>query len=160
MNEESAKSLDIAKENTSESVSNQGAEKAPQQHRQPHAQQQLSNDIRQPWSMSENSYLLLMHLSLLSGFVIPLGGLILPLVMWLVNKDEFPAVNQHGKMIANWIISYISYTIVGVILSSVFVGILLLVLINVCAIVFAVIAGVKASRGALWRYPLSVTFIK
>lgn len=122
--------------------------------------EQRMSDAQQPWGMSESAYLMLMHLSLLSGFVIPLGGLILPLVMWLVNRDRFPLIDQHGKVIVNWMISYTIYTIIGAILSFVFIGVLLLVVLNVCAVVFVVMGSVKASRGQLWPYPLSINFLR
>ena len=34
------------------------------------------------------------HLAALCGFVIPLGSIIGPLVVWLIKRDEYPFVNR------------------------------------------------------------------
>jgi uncharacterized protein len=69
---------------------------------------------------------MLLHLSLLAGFAVPLGGLIVPIVIWQIKKKELPGIDMHGKIAANWIISALIYTIVGVLLVFVAVGIPLL----------------------------------
>ena len=50
-----------------------------------------------PWGMELNQYCMLMHLSQFSNFFIPFGGIVIPIVMWYVNKDEYVEVDQHGK---------------------------------------------------------------
>src|SRR5690554_5154232 len=53
------------------------------------------------FGMMENSYLMLMHLSQFAGVLIPLAGFIVPVLMWIVNKDENARVDRHGKNIVN-----------------------------------------------------------
>jgi len=48
-------------------------------------------------SKDEQNWAMFCHLAALSGFVIPLGNVIGPLVVWLIKKDTMPLVNQHGK---------------------------------------------------------------
>jgi hypothetical protein len=36
------------------------------------------------------------HLSQFAHFVFPLGGIILPIVLWQMKKDELPGIDTHG----------------------------------------------------------------
>jgi uncharacterized Tic20 family protein len=40
---------------------------------------------------------MLCHLSALSGFIIPFGSLIGPLVVWQIKKNQYPIVDDQGK---------------------------------------------------------------
>lgn len=119
----------------------------------------MTQPIR-PWGMDLNAYLLLMHLSQFAGFVIPLGGFIVPIVMWIANKNDVPEVDEHGKNIVNWIISATIYSIVSVVLMIILVGFLTLAIVGLLGIVFAIIGAMKANNGEMWYYPLTIRFIK
>ncbi len=43
-----------------------------------------------------NQWNMLIHLSQLVGFFIPLGNVIAPLILWQMKKDEDPRIDQHG----------------------------------------------------------------
>ncbi len=115
---------------------------------------------KKPWGMEMNTFLLLLHLSQLAGFLVPYAGLVLPLIMWLTNKDDFPEVDRHGKMIVNWMISLTIYLIVSAILALLLIGIPLLIILAALALIFPIIGGVNANNGTLWHYPLTIEFIK
>ena len=115
---------------------------------------------KKPWGMDMPAFLTLLHLSQLAGLLIPYGGLVLPLVMWLTNKDDFPEVDRHGKVIVNWMISLTIYLIAAAILSLLVIGIPLLIILGLLALIFPIIGGIKAGNGELWHYPLSIEFIK
>ena len=115
---------------------------------------------KKPWGMEMKSFLTLLHLSQLAGLLIPYGGLVLPLVMWLTNKDEFPEVDRHGKVIVNWMISLTIYLFVSLILSLLVIGIPLLIILGLLALIFPIIGGIKAGNGEQWHYPLTIEFIK
>ncbi len=115
---------------------------------------------KKPWGMEMNTFLLLLHLSQLAGFILPYAGLVLPLVMWLTNKDDFPEVDRHGKMIVNWMISLTIYLIGAAILTLLLIGLPLLIILGLLALIFPIIGGVNASNGILWHYPLSIEFLK
>lgn len=59
----------------------------------------LDKDERniKPWGMELKQFTVLMHLSQLASVIIPLGGIILPIVMWTTNKDQSKTVDEHGK---------------------------------------------------------------
>ena len=61
------------------------------------------------WGMSEQSYTVLMH----AAQLLPMFGWLLPLIMWLTNKDNSSTVDAHGKVVMNWILSSIIYAIVS-----------------------------------------------
>ena len=128
------------------------------------------NKYSNPWGMELNQYCMLMHLSQFSNFFIPFGGIVIPIVMWYVNKDEYVEVDQHGKRIMNWIISSLIYTLIAI---SIFlfsiatesflfisVGVLLLVALVVCSIVFTILGSTKSFKGEIYNYPMSINFIK
>ena len=101
-----------------------------------------------------------LHLSLLAGFIVPLGGLVLPIVIWQIKKAELPGIDVHGKIVVNWIISKFLYAVGCVILVLAIVGIPLLIALMVLMVVFPIIGAVKANDGKVWKYPLSIPFLK
>lgn len=103
------------------------------------------------WSM-------LLHLSLLAGFIIPLGGLIVPIVIYILKKDELPGLEAHWNVVINWLISALIYSVVCFILIFVAIGIFLLFGLGLIAVIFPIIGAIKANDGEVWPYPLSIRF--
>lgn len=105
-----------------------------------------------------NQYCMFIHLSQLLVFM---GiGLIVPIILWLMKRDESPIINQHGKIVANWILSLLVYCAIGGILCCIFIGIPILVAVGICNIIFIILGSTKAYSGELWKYPLSIEFLK
>ena len=65
-----------------------------------------------------------LHLSQLINLIIPIGGIIAPILIWQMKKDEIPALDAHGKMIVNWMISSLIYWVVSFVLAFVLIGFL------------------------------------
>jgi len=103
---------------------------------------------------------LFLHLSQLLNFIIPFGGVIAPIVIWQIKKEEIPALDAHGKMIANWLISCLIYGAVSLVLSLILIGILGLIALGIMGVAFPIIGAVKANNGELWEYPLTIKFLK
>ena len=115
--------------------------------------------VNQSTSSSDaNTWGMILHLSIFAGYIIPLAGLVLPIVIWQVKKDQFPIIDEHGKIVVNWMISSLIYFIVGSLLSFILIGIPILVAVGIAAVVFPIIGGIKASNGEVWPYPLSIKF--
>jgi hypothetical protein len=112
------------------------------------------------WGMEEKSYIVFMHASVLAGVIFPFAGFILPLVMWMSNKDKSERVDAHGKVVMNWVLSSVVYGLIFGILCLILIGIPLLIALSVCTFIFSIMGAVKASEGQLWPYPLSIQFIK
>jgi uncharacterized protein len=109
-------------------------------------------------SSETNKWAMFIHLSQFCGYVIPLAGLIVPIVLWQIKKNELPAVDRHGRIVANWIFTEIILAIVFVILILLIIGIPLLIALGIVGIVFPIVGAVKASEGEAWHYPCSIRF--
>ena len=120
---------------------------------------QKDPDFR-PWDMELSTYCMLMHLSQFAGIIIPFGGIALPIVMWATNKDKSPTVDQHGKNILNWMISFYIYASISAILILLLVGIFTLIALCFMTVIFAIIGAVKANNKEFYTYPLSISFFK
>jgi len=105
-------------------------------------------------------YCMLMHLSQLLGFVLPIIGLVVPILMWVLRKDDSSDVNRHGMNIVNWIISEVLYGVLCGILAMVIIGIPLAGALLVCSVAFPIIGAIKAKDGAIWTYPFTIPFFK
>jgi uncharacterized Tic20 family protein len=110
---------------------------------------------------------MLCHLSALAGYIIPFGNVIGPLVVWQIKKTEFPSVEEHGKAALNFQLTVLIALVVGgtaaFLLSFVCIGFLLIpvvIAIALCGLVFAIIAGIKASNGEPYHYPWSLQLVQ
>ena len=111
-------------------------------------------------SRDQNMWAMLCHLSTLAGFIIPLGNVIGPLVIWMIKKDVYPLVDDQGKEALNFQISMTIYYVISGILILILIGIPLLIGLALFSLVVTIIAMVKASDGVAYRYPMSIRFIK
>jgi uncharacterized protein len=103
---------------------------------------------------------LFLHLSqLLNAFIFPVG-IVLPIVLWQTNKDKMPALDAHGKMVVNWMISATIYAIVSIVLMFVLIGFLTALALWLMAVIFPIVGAIKANHGELWDYPLTIKFLK
>lgn len=108
----------------------------------------------------ERNWAMFAHLSALIGyFLLPFGSIIAPLIIYLMKKDQSPFIAEHARESLNFQISLAIYAIIAGILVLVLVGFLLLAVIWVAGVVFTIIAGVKASGGVSYRYPLTLRLI-
>ncbi|TDU39581.1 hypothetical protein BXY82_1608 [Gelidibacter sediminis] len=51
------------------------------------------------------------HLSTFTGFIIPFGNFIGPIVLWMTNKEKSEFVDAHGKQAINFQISILLYAV-------------------------------------------------
>ncbi|MBL4642966.1 MAG: DUF4870 domain-containing protein [Flavobacteriaceae bacterium] len=58
---------------------------------------------------NENTNAFLIHISAFSGYLIPFGSIIVPLVLWQTMKDRSRFLDQQGKEAVNFNISYALY---------------------------------------------------
>jgi len=100
------------------------------------------------------------HLSALIGFLIPLGSILGPLIVWQIKKAEFPFVDDQGKEALNFQITVAIAVIVCIVLMFVLIGMLLLPVVGIAALVFTIIGGIKANNGETYRYPMTIRLIK
>lgn len=105
-----------------------------------------------------NQWAMFIHFSILAGWVVPIGGLIVPILLWQIKKDELPGIVPHAHIVLNWIVTSLVYALICFILTFLFIGILGFFVLGIATIIFAIIGGIKANAGEVWEYP--GTFIK
>jgi uncharacterized protein len=110
--------------------------------------------------LSVKDYVVLMHLSQYAGFLIPFGGMIVPIVLWSIGKEVSADVDENGREIINWLISSTIYATVGIILSCLIIGIPLLIALIIMGLILPLVAALAFTRGETYRYPLTMRLIK
>ena len=112
----------------------------------------LSNETRN-WGM-------LCHLSALLGFVPPFIGVVLgPLAIWLIKGKEHPFIDANGRESLNFQISMLIYSAILSVTICIGIGLFLLPALWAVDVILIVVAAVKASGGAVYRYPLTIRLI-
>ena len=102
------------------------------------------------------------HLGGLAGYVIPIivSGIIAPLIIWQLKREDAPFIDRNGKEAVNFQISIAIYELVSIPLIFACIGMITLPAIAIFNVVFLVIAAIKANNGESYRYPLCIRFIK
>lgn len=105
--------------------------------------------------------LMLMHLSQLLFLVSGVGGIVVPIIIWLMKKDEIQNMDEQGKEVVNFQISLFIYYAIAAMLSFILIGIPLLIILMLINIIFPIIYGLKANDGvAHIQYPMTIRLIK
>jgi uncharacterized Tic20 family protein len=110
-------------------------------------------------SKESRTWGMICHISTFIGYLIPFGNIIAPLVIWIMKKDD-PFIDYHGKEALNFQISVTIYAFIAVILALVLVGFVLMFVIMIVNLILVIIAAIKANDGNVYRYPLTIRFIK
>lgn len=120
----------------------------------------MQDPVTQQPEKDTNTWALILHLSVLSGLIVPMAGLIVPVVIFLLKKDQLAGLVPHGYVVFNWMISALIYAVISLILMIIVIGIVPLILVAILSLVFPIIGAIKASEGEVWPYPLSIQFFK
>jgi len=104
---------------------------------------------------------LILNLLALAIIVIPsVGNIIGPLIYWLIKKDQSPYINQMGKNVLNFNISFTIYFFVAGILTFILIGFIVLPVLGIFWLVFTIMAIVKANNYEFYNFPLTIKFLK
>ncbi|WP_242086437.1 DUF4870 domain-containing protein [Aestuariivivens sediminis] len=108
----------------------------------------------------DNQLIVMTHLSQLITLLVGFGSLLLPLILWLTQKERVYQMDQHGKNIINFQLSLIVYCLICIPLILWFgLGLLGFIILGIISVVFPIVNAVKASKGEIPKYPLSLNFI-
>ena len=112
--------------------------------------------------MKEDKQLLVItHLSQLLDFVSGIGGFVVPLIIWLIKKDEIKHMDETGKAILNFRISMFIYVLLCIpLILFLGLGILGLIILAFFYLVFPISNAIKASNNLPPNYPFSLNIIK
>ncbi len=108
----------------------------------------------------DNQLIVITHLSQLIVLITGFGSLILPLILWVTQKEKVYKMDAHGKSILNFQLSLIVYFLVCIPLILFFgLGLLGFIILGILSVIYPIINAIKASNGEVPRYPLSLNFI-
>jgi uncharacterized protein len=125
-------------------------------YQQPQNPQQPPNPYQQPQQLSpadEKLWATLVHVAGIFFYFVP------SLIAYLLLKDKGPFVRAHTATALNFQITIAIALVVSYALIAVFIGILLVLAVEVVKIVFCIIAAVKANQGQPYTYPLAIKFV-
>lgn len=109
----------------------------------------------------DNQMLVITHLSQLLDLITGIGGFIVPLILWLTQKDKVAGMDFHGKMILNFQISMFIYSLICIPLIFLFgLGIIGLIGIALIMLILPILNAIKVGNGETPNYPLSIQIIK
>ena len=118
------------------------------------------NPVTDVPTQDERTWGMLAHLTAFSGFLIPFGNIIAPLIVWLVKRDQSQFVGDQGKESLNFNITVLLAGVVCWALVYVLIGILLGVALFFYWLAMIIVAGIKASEGIRYRHPFTLRLIK
>jgi uncharacterized Tic20 family protein len=108
----------------------------------------------------DRKLIVITHLSQLVPLFIGFGSLVLPLILWITQKEKIYAMDAHGKQILNFQLSLIIYMIICIPLILLFgLGLLGFIILGISAIIYPIINAIRANKGEETSYPLSLNFI-
>ncbi|MGC6480301.1 MAG: DUF4870 domain-containing protein [Flavobacteriaceae bacterium] len=108
----------------------------------------------------DNQLIVFMHLSQLLDTITGVGGFIVPLIIWLRNKDRIYKMDEHGKAIINFQLSLFVMAFLSIPLILFFgLGVLMLLSIAALNVIFPVVNAIRAGQDEPPYYPLSFRFI-
>jgi len=117
--------------------------------------------LQQTTKIIDRQFLVLTHLSQLLNFITGFGGLVVPLVLWLVKKDEIQDMDEHGKSIVNFQLSIMLLALISVPCILLFgLGIIMLIAIGITSFVLPIVNAIKANNGESPSYFMTIRFIK
>ncbi len=105
----------------------------------------------------ERTLAALTHLSGLAGYLIPLGGVVVPIILWAV-KRESRVVSSIAKqaLLLNFCV-FLAAALAAVFLFTIIlipVVIAFWIALGLVAIVLPIVGAIRASEGVYYRYPL------
>ncbi len=107
-------------------------------------------------SQEDKTLAMLTHLS---GIIL---GFIVPLIIWLINKDKSDKgwLNDQAKEALNFQITLLIIYVVGIVLSVILIGALINLVAWLVCIILSIMAALKANEGVAYRYPFALRLIK
>jgi uncharacterized Tic20 family protein len=102
------------------------------------------------------------NLAMLAHLLGIIVGFLGALIIWLVNKDhpEKTFVIQEAKEALNFQITFAIAFLAALLLKFILIGFLLAPVLVIGNFVFCIIAGVSASKGENYRYPITLRLVQ
>lgn len=111
-------------------------------------------------SDEERIYATWMHLSGLSGYVIPMGNFLIPLILWALKHRESHYIDQQGREVMNFQLTITFYAIFTTILVMIFIGWVFVPVVFLLHLIGTIMGTVKTWEGQIFRYPVTFRVIR
>lgn len=108
----------------------------------------------------ERNWAVALHLSVLAGWLVPMAGLVAPIAIWMVKKDESPLVAEEGRKVINMLLTLLIAGLVAGVLCLILIGFVLLAVLAAYSIIMPIFAAVKTANGERFEYPFCMKFLK
>lgn len=105
---------------------------------------------------SEKIVSTLMHLWPVGTTVVGPLALALPFVLWLVQKQRSPFVDDHGREVINFLLSFV---IINALLAITIIGMAALPFVWIYAVVSVIRGAIAAGHGEYFRYPMTIRML-
>jgi len=97
------------------------------------------------------------HLSGLAGYIIPLCGVVVPIVIWIVKKDS-PVISSIARqaLLLNLLAFVLGAAAAVLLLTVILIPLVILfwIALGVAAVALPIAGAIKASSGEYYRYPV------
>ena len=101
----------------------------------------------------EKMWATLIHVGGVLGYFLP------SLIGYIILKDRGPFIRAHAMTALNFQLTILIVTVVGLALTAIFVGFIVLFAAWILNIVFSIMAALAANRGQFYAYPLTIKFL-
>lgn len=102
----------------------------------------------------------LMHGGGFAAYLFPLGNVLVPLLLWVVKRDESELLDRQGKEVLNFQLTATCFYVIGILTALLIIGIPVLIAVVVVHFVLTLVGTIRTAKGEAYRYPFGFEFIK
>ena len=90
------------------------------------------------------------------------GGFLVPLIIWLIKKDQSKFIDDQAKEALNFQINIIGQAVILAMIAFATCGLGAVLFLPWCLwpLIMSILAGVAANKGEAYRYPATIRLIK
>ena len=87
------------------------------------------------------------------------ANIIIPFIIWMVYRDQYPLVDAEGREAINWQISFTLYLIGSAILVLIAIGLFLMLGLLIINLIVTIQAALAVRQGRQASYPFTLRFL-